>query len=378
MNLAVISMEILCIIILLLILYGSIFEVRNKREKNRIFIYEIILVLCATIFDMFAWIFNGDIDKMRFLVICNGASFILGYFIAILFSYYLIYFIREKKNFSLIYVRIVFVVGICATLFVLVGISNGRVFYMASGYYRVGPWYNYTQIFSIGTQIYNLVLIIMNAKKLGKHDTIAVLSYIVFPFQSVIMHFLVPQISLSYIAITISLLTIYIMLQAEQEIEFRTREKMLKELSHLDAMTQLQNRRSYEESCSRMETMKSVGVVFCDLNGLKYVNDNEGHKAGDQLIKDFADILKRVFSYESIYRISGDEFVILIPDMAKALFEERIEEFKKIIKSNQRELASFGWTCGEGSLIYKLIYEAEKNMYLDKEAFYQRYPEMKR
>ncbi|MBQ4464098.1 MAG: GGDEF domain-containing protein [Eubacterium sp.] len=83
-----------------------------------------------------------------------------------------------------------------------------------------------------------------------------------------------------------------------------------------DSMTMLSNRRAYETDIRRYDDKKYEDLlvyVSMDLNGLKTVNDNRGHEAGDELIKGAADCMRRCFgNYGELYRIGGDEFAALI------------------------------------------------------------------
>ena len=60
-------------------------------------------------------------------------------------------------------------------------------------------------------------------------------------------------------------------------------------------LTGLLNRRAYDNACKMLIGNRQVGVIFCDVNSLKYTNDIFGHEAGDKLIKSFASILKNSF-----------------------------------------------------------------------------------
>ena len=51
---------------------------------------------------------------------------------------------------------------------------------------------------------------------------------------------------------------------------------------------------------------------MCDVNGLKYVNDTFGHKAGDQYIKDASALVCGIYSHSPVFRVGGDEFVVLL------------------------------------------------------------------
>lgn len=95
-------------------------------------------------------------------------------------------------------------------------------------------------------------------------------------------------------------------------------------LAYLDAMTGVKNKRAFidirdeinakiVESKQKNETYE-FGVVVFDVNNLKYMNDNFGHKAGDTLIKSACNLIMRNFVYSSVFRIGGDEFVAVLTD----------------------------------------------------------------
>ena len=109
--------------------------------------------------------------------------------------------------------------------------------------------------------------------------------------------------------------------------------------SHKDPLTGVRNKLAYIETLMDIENkadsgeLKEYGVVVFDVNDLKYTNDNLGHDAGDQLLKDACNLICQVFDHSPVFRMGGDEFAaILIGDpytMRDALlrsFEERIDE----------------------------------------------------
>ncbi len=82
----------------------------------------------------------------------------------------------------------------------------------------------------------------------------------------------------------------------------------LKVLSSRDMLTGVLNRNEMNNDVDRLVATngKPVGIVFADLNGLKSVNDREGHDAGDRLLRDAVCALREVFNDEEIYRAGGD------------------------------------------------------------------------
>lgn len=118
-------------------------------------------------------------------------------------------------------------------------------------------------------------------------------------------------------------------------------EKEMKEelayLSYHDQLTGLYNRRFFEEQLTRVDKEKNLPltIVMADVNGLKLVNDSFGHATGDELLKKVAQIMEKGFRKDHIIaRLSGDEFVVLLPKTG-------IMETEKIIK-NVKALASVG------------------------------------
>ena len=69
----------------------------------------------------------------------------------------------------------------------------------------------------------------------------------------------------------------------------------LENMSYKDQLTKLGNRFAMEKYINEIDAEKSIGVVYCDITGLKRVNDSMGHEAGDQLILRACDSLKKAF-----------------------------------------------------------------------------------
>ncbi|MGI1658923.1 MAG: HD domain-containing phosphohydrolase [Desulfitobacterium sp.] len=113
----------------------------------------------------------------------------------------------------------------------------------------------------------------------------------------------------------------------EQE---RTEEQMRFYAEH-DIITGLHNRWYFEqEIVDIMINAKSVGIIMCDIDGLKLINDTLGEEAGDQYLVAFANILKEACPPEGVVaRIGGDEFTIVLKDTA----EEEVEQIYRLINT---------------------------------------------
>ncbi|SMP48696.1 GGDEF domain-containing protein [Fibrobacter sp. UWB10] len=158
----------------------------------------------------------------------------------------------------------------------------------------------------------------------------------------------------------------------------------LEMLSSTDLLTGVLNRNAMNNRVLRMvsgreRAPQSIGIVFADLNGLKPINDNEGHNAGDCLLKEAALILKLSFEGCEIYRAGGDEFVIVALDKPKNELEKIVEKIRQ--DSSKPENVSFAigfYYDDKGGDIRAAMREADALMYEDKKQYYDRFPESRR
>lgn len=147
----------------------------------------------------------------------------------------------------------------------------------------------------------------------------------------------------------------------------------LHDMSYRDQLTKLGNRHAMRKYVKNMNKSRSIGVVYCDITGLKRVNDNEGHTAGDNLIKKCCDFVNSFYSDYGIFRIGGDEIVVLCSCIDKNEFQQHEQYFTDAIQQQNIPLAiGFSWHETSGESIEEILSEAEKNMYADKAAFYKK------
>lgn len=146
----------------------------------------------------------------------------------------------------------------------------------------------------------------------------------------------------------------------------------MEKLSYYDTLTGALNRNAYIRDLEKtLHTIKRLGVVFVDVNGLKSVNDHFGHTAGDELIVSTFNEIKDVFHDALKYRTGGDEFVIFCRNETEEAFMGKISKLKKNLKSSNGGMAAVGanWTLNAKD-INQSIKMAEINMYKDKKKFY--------
>ena len=144
----------------------------------------------------------------------------------------------------------------------------------------------------------------------------------------------------------------------------------------LDALTGFRNRKAYYKDIAVIEqneeiSLRPVGVVFADVNGLKEVNDGLGHGAGDALISSVAKKITAIFPDARKYRFGGDEFVILDFDTGETIFNEKIERLTGAWDDTYSASVGSVW-LEHAKDFEKNVAVADERMYRDKNRYYER------
>lgn len=169
----------------------------------------------------------------------------------------------------------------------------------------------------------------------------------------------------------------------------KAEKEVLEKLAYMDTLTNTYNRNKCENILKEMEDEKRQGYLLnFDLNGLKQVNDTEGHARGDAMIKAFAKLLREIFDDKGISgRMGGDEFIVVMYDsteeqVKKSLqgLEKRISRWNKEHKDNQVSV-SYGYAMynpNETQQIRKVYELADAEMYAFKREIKRRQEESKK
>ena len=120
------------------------------------------------------------------------------------------------------------------------------------------------------------------------------------------------------------------------------------------------------------------GVVFADLNGLKTVNDEQGHGAGDLLLKKASILLQEVFDGDEIYRAGGDEFAVIVSGCTEEDFSRKTDVLKERSADPENVCFAVGTCfCAQEMDIRQAMRFADEDMYKNKAEYYSEHPERK-
>lgn len=164
------------------------------------------------------------------------------------------------------------------------------------------------------------------------------------------------------------LLSVYIVATIQQ----RELVKNLEQLSYHDQMTGALNRYALKPYLDQPSLACDTGVVYCDVVGLKSINDLLGHANGDRLIVQVYYILGSVFSSDQIYRVGGDEFLVLCQGQSEGEFQQQVDRLREEIIANNCNLSiGSAWAGAGEDDLSNLLVKADAKMYEDKRHYYQ-------
>ena len=161
------------------------------------------------------------------------------------------------------------------------------------------------------------------------------------------------------------------------ELQKRLLTEALTKKSYQDPLTGLNNRLAYDEMLDHLRGKEfPVGVGFLDINGLKWINDTLGHDMGNKVIQKICTILNEHIEQQYIYRISGDEFVMIWPDVDYKVFMSAAKKLEAAL-FDEKNIASFGFVWGKEEDTGIAVRKAEKAMQTAKNKFYAANAELK-
>lgn len=181
-------------------------------------------------------------------------------------------------------------------------------------------------------------------------------------------------------------------IQKEKEIaehDVRLKEKEIGQISkeaYYDSLTHVGNKISYDKKLAEMNKEFHKGaepaIVMVDVNFLKMINDNHGHAAGDSYLTGCCRIICNIYKHSPVFRIGGDEFVVIPGGIDYTERHERIREMQDTFEQSYKQTdvdpwlkysAAFGMAeaTSEDSTVEDVCERADREMYKEKARFKQ-------
>ena len=153
------------------------------------------------------------------------------------------------------------------------------------------------------------------------------------------------------------------MIRASRQLEVsRKREHEMSELANRDSLTGIRNKTAYDREVFKIEREiengdKKFGIAMVDLNFLKKINDTYGHEKGDVAIQTLCRLVCVTFAHSPVFRIGGDEFVIILKNTDYASVDALVDKFNSELKAMSYDSKAEMWEKPSAAIGYALYEE---------------------
>lgn len=227
-----------------------------------------------------------------------------------------------------------------------------------------------------------ILLVIFRFSEIEVKTRVAVIPVAVFLIIAVIVQAIFPETLITSAGLTFICIGLFVTINNPAE--------TFTQQAFWDAATGLHNKNGYQKLRNFLEKRYSkrkvqIGFIICDMNGLKRINDNYGHAEGDKLIKACAAVLlEELKTAYNVYRVGGDEFVVVYHSPNDALVQAEMENVRvsceKYKESPIPLSIAMGYASGEcrADEIDALYQKADELMYANKKKMKEENPELVR
>lgn len=262
MGLVNISLETFGLCVTMLLLFCSINEYKNKAMGSGLMMAMLFVNAAVLLCDLFTFVLSGSNYTVT-LYILNSFVYILGYVMTALFTYYIFICISDKPP---MFAHVVSVLCLIASVLVVISLGNKMYFKFVDGIYVRGPYYWISQVFPIIIIALDMIVILIYRKKIGSGNVFPLFSYGILPIVAMAIQIKIYGITLLYLATTLSLLTIYIMINVknagkikEQELEI-TQSKISLMISQIQPHFLFNSLNTIEVLCSENPAAAETAV----------------------------------------------------------------------------------------------------------------------
>ncbi len=153
----------------------------------------------------------------------------------------------------------------------------------------------------------------------------------------------------------------------------------LEKLSFYDQLTGALNRHGMNDFMENVDHDASIGIIYCDVMGLKQVNDSLGHLEGDALLVRAYECLIDTFPKHTVFRIGGDEFLAMSSNVSQKEANEKVERLRaRMVDYDVNFAIGCVWAPRCNGQIEELMKQADAKMYQDKADYYSKHPNDRR
>jgi len=352
----------------LFLMFGLIFTIsmgrryvfENANKSRRYTILAIMSIILMGL-EMESILISNKNDAN--LVIFNRIVNVLGYVLSPVFVYLLLMFSLHNNEKYTFHKKLLSIPLLINTLLSVLSCKTGWIFFVDSqNHYTRGPLFAVPFVFCAFYYFLFIIISVKNRDNYDHGDLAALMIIVTVPVLSIVLQIIFLDSIVIWSSAAISLILYYVFLR---ELQF-TR----------DIQTDVKNRAAFEkEMLQCLKRNKSASIISFDVNNLKQTNDKFGHKAGDQLLFEAAQAIKKCFDdIGSTFRVGGDEFCVICEDVPIMIAEHALSNLDQLLitinttRYIRLEIA-YGYAYYDdagGESIYAVYSEADRLMYIHK------------
>ena len=372
--------EIVCLVTLLLLLWYS--SRHGFYDSSKRYTTLNLLAIGHVVFDIITVITVNSQDTVSPLA--NRICHEIFYMFAILFCYTLVHFVLDMTYGIERGRKIIKLLGLIPAAY-LIAMSFLPIEYVHGNgtYYSFGPCVFAGYACAMILFIISMVLVLANIKKLSSHDRSTLIPAHIIMMIAMLVQIKVPE--LLFTGADVTLITAAVFIGIVDPVG------KFKHKAYFDHMTGLRNHNCYDDDIENFSkelgkdaTGRNLIYVACDINGLKQINDEYGHAAGDDYIRHAARSLRESLTGAyAIYRTGGDEFCAIYVDLPTEQVRAEIAKLRKIFGNSKADAGiksvadrpfsiSIGYVSAlRGETLSETAARADAMMMEEKRKYYQ-------
>ncbi len=340
------SIGILSILVFIIINFEALKKTPNTNENITKYRYR--LFLCSVIIYFITDIFWGVLYENELILLAYITTVI--YFISMVLTVFLwtrfvIAFLDNKGRFGNLLIlggRIILffeIIVLIINLFIPIVFRFKNKVYVP-GQARYVTLFIQMFLFLITSVYAMLISIKANGKVRANHRTIAFSGFIMTTL--IALQSLFPLMPFYSVGCLLTSCMIHTFVNIDKTKEFKMEIKEKEKLAYIDSLTGVANKLAYLDAIKNIEirtqdgTLTEYGVVVFDLNNLKLINDKYGHDVGDESLKQMANLISNHYKKCPLFRIGGDEFVVILEGEDYINRTVLCESFENIINENNK------------------------------------------
>lgn len=344
--------------------------------KQRLYLTYSTIIL-ASLAEAAAILLNGAPDWTRNLHLAIKG---LDYTLTPLVGFMFVRQIQRDKKWSKL------LLGLLLLNAMLQGISffTGWTYFVdAENYYHHGPLYILYALIYIGIMIFAAWQFLLYSLRFKSSNRFSLYLIVLLLLAGIALQELY-EIQIVYVALAMGSILLFIHNNEYNQQKSDSTISEQRTLLETDALTGMKSRYAYNEALNALSNPNSMpddsAVFMIDINGLKQVNDQHGHSAGDELICGTAQCISEVLSpYGECYRTGGDEFVAILRGITDTNISELCSQLLKSVNEWRGEFirhssVSYGYVCAAecpGYSAEALVRVADERMYWYKDQYYK-------